>query len=68
MMYLGWNTRPTCATRGEAVAVPPTNPPCPAITWFWVLAAAIGLGALLPPEKPARAGGGGGGGGGEGAA
>ncbi len=47
MMCLGWNTRPTCETRGTVVAQG-TGPVAQCdITWFWMVAAAIGLGALV---------------------
>jgi hypothetical protein len=47
MMCLGWNTRPTCSTRGVATAAG-TGPAVQCdITWFWMVAAAIGLGALV---------------------
>jgi hypothetical protein len=46
MMCLGWNTKPTCDARPDVQLVAPAST-CPDITWFWALAAAIGLGALV---------------------
>ena len=47
MMCLGSNARPTCETRGTVVAQGPGPAAAGDITWFWMVAAAIGLGALV---------------------
>jgi hypothetical protein len=47
MMCLGWNTRPTCSTRGVETAAGTGPAAACDITWFWMVAAAIGLGALV---------------------
>ena len=46
MMCLGWNTRAKCAARPDVTLEQPQST-CPDISWFWGLAAAIGLGFLV---------------------
>ena len=55
MMCLGWNTRPTCSTRGveTAAGTGAAAAQCD-ITWFWMVAAAIGLGALVKGTGPGK--------------
>lgn len=54
MMCLGWNTKPTCAARPDVTIVAPTDSTCPDISWFWALAAAIGVGALMKMSGSGR--------------
>lgn len=63
MMCLGWDNNPICKPPDVVQVVAPLCPQvtpsaiaaCPDITWFWLTAAAVGVGAMMRGAHAPRA-------------